>query len=147
MGARRAGRHGAWSRRRPRQGSRCVTRSRFAPTDIDGVNAPAFAGTSVIASHTPAEPAACGNEWQVDHGRNEALRIAAPRLTTCNRTAPIGADRAVVTANNEAAARDKNILKGISTIKTNLQDATVESQIGIHVRCFEIEVVSKGQLR
>ena len=59
----------------------------------------------------------------------------------------IDADRAVVTANNEAAARGKNILKRISTIKANLQDATVEAQIGIHVRCFKVEVVSKGQLR
>jgi hypothetical protein len=67
-------------------------------------------------------------------------------LTTCNRTAPIGADRAVVAASSEAAARDKNILKRISTIKANLQDATVEAQIGIHIRCFKAEVVSKGQL-
>ena len=58
------------------------------------------------------------------------------RLTTCNRTAPIAANRAVVTANDKAAARDKNILERISTIKANLQDATVEAQIGIHVRCF-----------
>jgi hypothetical protein len=84
------------------------------------VNAPAFAGASVIAGHSAAQPGVFGAERQVDDGGNEALRIAAPRLTACNRTAPISGDRTVVAANDEAAAYGKNVLKGVSTVRAHL---------------------------
>ena len=72
---------------------------------------------------------------------DKAPRIAAPRLTTCDRTTPIGADCAVITAHDEAAAHGKNVLKCISTIKTHLQHTSIEPNIWIHVRRFEIEIV------
>ena len=68
-------------------------------------------------------------------------------LDDLQSTAPIGADRPIGAAHDEGATGDKNVLKGISTIKADLKDTTVEAQIGIHVRCFKVEVVSKGQLR
>ncbi len=84
------------------------------------VNAPAFAGASVIAGHSPAQPGVSGAERQVDDGGNEALRIATPRLTACNRTAPISGDSTVVAAHYEAAAYGKNVLKCVSTVRANL---------------------------
>jgi hypothetical protein len=143
----RCGRLGTWSRCRARKRSWCVTRTRFAPGDINRVNAPAFSGATVITGHSPAESAACGNEWEVDHARNEAFRIAAPGLAIANRTAPISADCTIITTHDEAAAGGQNVLKRVSTVKANLQHATVETQVGIHARCFKVEVVPKGQLR
>ena len=84
MRAWRCGRHGAWCRCRARKRSRRIstTRTGFAPTDINCVNSPTFAGASAIASHSPAEPATCMHERQIDDSRDEAPGIAAPRLTT-----------------------------------------------------------------
>jgi hypothetical protein len=87
-----------------------------------------------------------GEEWQVDRCRDKALRIAAPRLTPCNRTTPIGADCAVITTPDEAAANGKNVLKCISTIKTHLQHTSIEPNVWVHVRHFEIEILLEDQL-
>jgi hypothetical protein len=68
-------------------------------------------------------------------------------LTTSNGTTAISGDHAVVAAYDEAAARIKDILECISAIKADLQHAAIEAQIGIHVRCFKVEVLLEGQLR
>jgi hypothetical protein len=114
-----------WGRARPR--SRRLTRSRCATSHINGVNTPALIGATRIASHPPAQPEACGNDWQIDHGRDEALRVAAPSLTACNRTTATGADCAVIASANEASASGNNILKCISTVSAELQHATVKA--------------------
>ena len=101
----RCGRKGTWRRRRARGRSRCcTTRTRFAPTDTNCVNSPTFAGASAIAGHSPAEPATCLHERQIDDSRDEAPRIAAPRLTTREGTAPISGDCTVIAAHHEAPA-------------------------------------------
>ena len=71
--------------------------------------------------------------WQIHHGRDETLRVAAPSLTTCNRTAPIGADHAVISSHGEAPAGCKNILKRISAVSAELQHAAVEAEVRIRV--------------
>ena len=114
-------------RRWPRRLCRRLTRSRCATSNIDGVNTPALIGATRIASHPPAQPEACGKDWQIDHGRDETLRVAAPSLTTCNRTTAIGADCAVIASDDEAPASGKNISECISTVSAELQHATVKS--------------------
>ena len=71
------------------------------------------------------------NRWQVHHGRDETFRVAAPCPKTSNRTAPIGADGAVIAAHNESCRRRKDVLKRISTVSADLQHATVKAQIRI----------------
>jgi len=93
---------------------------RCAQSDSNCVDAPAFTGAAVVAGHSPAEPAAWGEEWQADLCTDKPPRITAPRLTTRDRTTPIGADCAVITTHDEAAANGKNVLKCISTIKTHI---------------------------
>src|SRR6267154_3712285 len=115
-----------WSRRRSRWRRRWLTRNRCAQTDSNRVNAPAFAGAAVVAGHSPAKSAAWGEEWQVDHCTDKTPRITAPRLTTCDRTTPVGADRAVITTDAEAAAKGENVWKCMSTIKTHLQHTSIE---------------------
>jgi hypothetical protein len=68
-------------------------------------------------------------------------------LTTSNRTAAIGANRAVVTAHEKSAARGKNILKCVSTVSAEFKHATVETEVRIRVRCFKIEIVPECQSR
>ena len=77
---------------------------------------------------------------------DKAPRIAAPRLTTCDRTTPVGADCAVITTHDEAAANGENVLKCISTIKTHLQHTSIEPNVWVHVRGFKIEIVLEDQL-
>jgi hypothetical protein len=89
----------------------------------------------------------CENDWEVDHRRDEARRIAAPSLTTCNRTAPVVTDRSVISASHEAATDGKHVLKCVSTVSADLQHAAVKSYIGIYVRCFKVEVLPEGYLR
>jgi hypothetical protein len=72
-------------------------------------------------------------EGQIDHGSDETLRVAAPSLTTCNRTTPVGADRAIITSHSKAPAGGKNILKRISAVSAELQHAAVEAEVGIRV--------------
>jgi len=136
-----------WARSRcgPRPRSRWLTRHQLAPSDTDGIDAPAFAGTAVIAHHAPTQPGGCGNQWQVDHGRDEALRVAAPCLTTSNGTAAVLGNSAVVAAYNEAAAGRKNVSKRVSTVCADLQYAAVEADIGIGGG-FKIKIVPECQL-
>ena len=60
---------------------------------------------------------------------------------TGDGTTSVGANCAIVTAHDEAAASGKNVLKCISAISAELQHAPVETYIGINIRGFEIEVV------
>jgi hypothetical protein len=112
--------------------------------NVNRINAPTFTGTTVIAGHAPAQPGDSETERQVDDRSGKALRIAAPGLTACNRTAPITADRAVITTHDEAAANGKNVLKCISTVSAHLQHASIEPNIWVHVRRFEIKIVPEN---
>jgi hypothetical protein len=105
-----------------------------------------LAGAAVVAGHSPAEPAAWGENVQTNLCTDKPPRITAPRLTTCDRTAPIGADCAVITTHDEGAANGKNVLKCISTIKAHLQHASIEPNVWIYVRRFEIEIVLEEQM-
>ena len=71
--------------------------------------------------------------WQIHYGRDKAPRVAAPSATTSNRTASIGADRAVIAANNEASAGGKDVLKCIAAVNANLQHATVKAEVRVLV--------------
>ena len=82
----------------------------------------------------------------MDYCTDKTPRITAPRLTTCDRTTPVGADCAVITTDAEAAANGENILKCISTIKTHLQHTSIEPNVWVYVRGFEIEIVLEEQL-
>ena len=73
------------------------------------------------------------------------IRVAAPCLTTSNRTAPISANCAVVTAGHEAPASVKDILERVSTVSAELQHTAIEAEIRILARRFKIEVVPEGQ--
>lgn len=117
----------------------------LAPGNVDRINAPAFAGAAVIAGHSPAQ-SMCGMPRQVDDRCDKALRIAAPCLTTGNRTGPISSDSTIVAAHNKAAAGGENVLKCISTVSAELKHTTVEPDSGIDLRGFKIEIVLKCQL-
>ena len=82
----------------------------------------------------------------MDHCTDKPPRVTAPRLTTRDRTPPVGADGAVITTNAEAAANCENVLKCIPTIKTDLQYASIEPDVWVHIRRFEIEIVLEDQL-
>ena len=114
--------------------------------NVNRVNAPAFTGAIVIARHAPAESCDSETGWKIDNRGDKALRIATPSLTTSNRTASITADCAVITTHDEAAANGKNVLKCISTVSAHLQHASIESNIWVHFRSFEIEILVKRQL-
>jgi hypothetical protein len=60
-------------------------------------------------------------------------------LTTSDRTTPLGANCAVVTANQKSGGG--NFLKGVSTVSALLEHNPVKSDIGINVGGFKIEVV------
>jgi len=111
--------------------------------DVNCVNAPAFTGATVIAGHAPADHCASRIRWQVDDGRDKALRIATPGLTTSNRTPPVSADCAVITTHDEAAANSKNVLKCIPAVSAQLEYAAVKPNIWVHFRGFEIEILVK----
>jgi hypothetical protein len=101
--------------------------------NVHRVNAPTFTGATVIAGHAPAQSNDSETERQVDNRCGKTLRIAAPRLTTCNRTASVSGDSTVVASNDEAAASCKNILKCISTVSAHLQHASIEPNIWIYL--------------
>ena len=82
----------------------------------------------------------------MNRGRDEAIRIAAPSLTTGNRAATISADGAVIASCNESTASLKDVLERLSLVNADLQHATIKTEIGIFGRGFEIEVMSEGQL-
>jgi hypothetical protein len=140
--------HGRGGRRRYRRRWCRCTRRPFAPGDIDSVNAPALIGANGVAGHPPPKPTLyTRNKRQVHHGRDEALRVAAPSLTASNRVAPISADCAVIPADQEATARSDNILIRLPLIDADLQHAAVKAEIGIHARRFQVEVVPECQPR
>jgi hypothetical protein len=114
--------------------------------NINRVNPPAFTGTRVVARHAPAKSCASEAGRQSHDRTHKAVRITTPSLTTCNRTATISADRPIIPTRDEAAARGKNVLKGISTISAHLQHASIESDIWVHVGSFEIEILLESQL-
>ena len=92
----------------------------MALVNIGIVNAPAFVGATGVACHSPAQLAQIKRKWQLHRCRNEALRVAAPSLTTSNRAAAISANRTVVAAHKEAAAGGKDVLKRISAVSAEL---------------------------
>ena len=133
------GRQGARCRRRPRNG--CARLSLVAPSNLHRINTPALAGPSVVASHSPPESTSCRtlNGWEVHHCRDETSRITAPCLTTGDGASSIGANRTVVTPHHKGAGG--NFLKRISTISAELEHAPIETDSGINVRGFKIEVL------
>jgi len=76
----------------------------LAPGYIDIVNAPTLIGSGGIASHPPTQPTERLNRRQVYDGRDKTFRIAAPSLSTCNRTTAIGADGAIIATYEKAPA-------------------------------------------
>jgi hypothetical protein len=124
-----------------------ITGSRHARSNINRVNAPAFAGATGVTGHSPAQPTLDEKPGNGDHCRNESTRVAAPSLTSGNRTTPIRANGAIVASHFERATSCKDVLECISTVNADLKHATVETQVGILARRFKIEVVSKGQIR
>jgi hypothetical protein len=116
----------------------------LAPGNVDRVNAPAFIGATGIAGHSPAKPVKCGESWQVDHGRDEALGVATPSLTTRNRATAINADGAIIAPYLEESTNGKNILKRIPTVSAHLQNAPVEAEVWILARRFKIEIVPES---
>jgi hypothetical protein len=75
--------------------------------------------------------------------RDEATRVSTPSLATSNRATPIVTNRAVVAADHKATASGEDILKRISAVSAQFQDAAVVTQVRILIRSFQIEVVSE----
>ena len=92
---------------------------------MNGIDTPAFAGAAIVTCHAPTQYGSAEGR-HVHDSRDKALRVAAPRLTTCNRAAPINSDCSVVTARNKAATRGQNVLERIATVGADLQDATTK---------------------
>jgi len=130
---------------RPRTAA--ITGNWQARSNINHVNAPAFAGATRVTGHSPAQPTLDAKKGKGDHRRNESTRVAAPSLTTSNRATAISANRAVIAPHGKGPAGRKNILKRISTISADFKHSAVEAQVRILARRFKIEVLSKGQFR
>jgi hypothetical protein len=60
-------------------------------------------------------------------------------LSTGDGTIPVHANCSVVTALHKCAGG--NFLKSVSTISAELKHAPIETEIGINVRGFKVEVV------
>jgi hypothetical protein len=135
----------AWYYRGARPRSRLRTSHQPAPGKVHRINAPPFTRAAIVTRHAPAQ-CQSGKGRHVDDGRHKALRIAAPRLATCNGTTPISGDSAVVAAHYKAAPVSKNVLERIATVGAELDHATVEPHIGIGFGCFKIEIVPECQL-
>lgn len=80
--------------------------------------------STAIAAHAPPQHAGMSAGY-AHCGRDEATRTACPRLPTCQRIAATGADSAIVTALEKAAARTKDVLE-CPTVDADLQYATVK---------------------
>jgi hypothetical protein len=119
----------------------------MTPRNGHGINPPTFARASVVAGHSPTQStsAGCLDRWQIHHACDETTGVAAPRLTTSNWAASIAADGAVVSAPHKSAAR--YLLKCVSAVSTELQYTAIETEIGINVRSFKVEIVPERQLR
>ena len=112
--------------------------------NIDRVDAPTIIRATVVTGHPPAN-SSVSTEGQVHDARDKPLRVAAPCPKPRNWTPSISADRAVISAHEEGVGR--NVLKRASTVSTDLQHAAIESEVGIRVRRFKIEVVPECQAR
>ena len=80
--------------------------------------------STAIAAHAPPQHAGMSAGY-AHCGSDEAIRTACPRLAACQRIAATGADSAIVTALEKAAARTKDVLEG-ATVDADLQYATVK---------------------
>jgi hypothetical protein len=116
-----------------------------APGNVDRINAPTLIGATAVAAHPPTKCTRHKKKWQVYLGRDEALRIAAPGLTTSHRTTAISADGAVIASDHEEPASCKNILKRISTVSADFQDASVEAEVRVFARRFKVEILPENQ--
>jgi hypothetical protein len=116
----------------------------LAPGYIDVVNTPSVIGARCITGHSPAQPAGHLNGRQVNDSCYKTFRVAAPSLTTGNRTTAISANGAVIAAHKKATASGENILKRVSAVSTEFQYATVKAEVGIGVRRFEVQVVPES---
>ena len=79
----------------------------MAVASCDVVNAPSFAGATVVTGHPPAQLTVHNKRGKVHCRRNEATGVATPSHATSNRASPIGADRTVIAACNEATANSR----------------------------------------
>jgi hypothetical protein len=113
----------------------------YAPANVNGVNAPAFPRPTVVAGHPPAKDAIDENLWDVYYCGDKTTGVAAPSLPTSNRTAPIAGNRAVIAALKKDTADLKDVLERISAVKAELQHAAVKADVGVHLRCFKVEIV------
>jgi hypothetical protein len=104
-------------------------------SDGNCIDAPALAGDAAIASHPPAQYKG-GAVRETHRGRDKSARVAGPCLTTSERIAAASTDRAIVTAGNKAAKR-KNVLKRISTVRTDFQHPAVKPVL-------QVKVVAEG---
>ena len=112
----------------------------MALINIGIVNAPAFVGATGVACHSPAQLAQIKRKWQLHRCRNEALRVAAPSLTTGNGTAAVRADGAVIAAIHEAANRG-DVLKRTSIVSADLQHTAVKTEVGVLAGSLEVKVM------
>ena len=115
----------------------------MTPKTVHVVNAPPFAEAAVVAGHSPADHSTKTFDGHVHYRCDKATRVAAPGLTSGNRTAAIGADRAIVATHQEAAANSKNILKRIPTVNADLQHAAVKSKVGVLAGRVQVKVVTE----
>src|SRR3989442_3151226 len=104
----------------------------MAPNNVACVNTPAFARASVIARHPPTQHRIRKLWRQVHYRRDKAFRVPAPGRTTRDRTASVGRNRTVVTTPLKAAPHS-DVLKRISAVNAELQNAPVEAELAIHL--------------
>jgi hypothetical protein len=116
----------------------------LAPGYIDVVNTPSVIGARCITGHSPAQPAGHLNGRQVNDSCYKTFRVAAPSLTTGNRTTAISANGAVIAAHKKATASGENILKRVSAVSTQFQYPAVKAKVGIGVRRLEVQVVPES---
>src|SRR5437660_3614759 len=109
----------SWARMRRRVYSTRWRRTRPGLSESNGIDAPALAGDAAIASHPPAQHKG-GASREPDRSLDKPARVAGPCLSTSERIAAATTDRTIVTAGNKAAKR-KNVLKRISTVRTDFQ--------------------------
>jgi hypothetical protein len=115
--------------------------------NTDRVDAPTLTRATHVAGHSPAQRALDNFNRQGHDSGNETLRVTAPRSTASDWTSSIGADRAVISAHKKAATGIEDILIRLPLINADLQHGAVEANIRIHVRGFQVEVLSEHQLR
>ena len=123
----------SWRRRRRsgrRRWSRCPVE--VAPDRVSCVNTPTFAGATVVASHPPAKDGTAKLWWEAHYRRDEATRVAAPRLATGDGTTSSRSDRRVIATCNETASPREDIHK-LPTEVAKFQHAAVKAALQIKV--------------